>query len=67
MNTEQALKEITKYPKWYAVTQETKEQTKLRMQAKRIQAGTAKRITIIKFMKAFGYECVKVEEQWEKK
>lgn len=56
MTIQQAVKEIKKVYKWYAITESEKDQVLLRMTASNIIKGTAKQSTIETFLNKFGYE-----------
>lgn len=56
MTVIQAVKEIKKVHKWYAITESEKDQVLLRMTALNILKGTAKQKTIETFLNRFGYE-----------
>lgn len=56
MEIKEALEEITRKNKWFAISQDENEQLWLITTAKRIKNGTSKQQTISKFLNKFGYE-----------
>lgn len=56
MEIKQAVEQIIKENKWYAVSEDEKTQIWLMTTAPRILKGTSKKETIEKFLKHFGYE-----------
>ena len=56
MEIKQAVEQITKENKWYAVSEDESTQIWLMITAPRILRGTSKKQTIEKFLKYFGYE-----------
>lgn len=56
MTIQEAIREIKKVYKWYAITESEKDQVLLRMTASNILKGTAKQSTIETFLNKFGYE-----------
>ncbi|MEI2271820.1 hypothetical protein OHD16_06665 [Sphingobacterium sp. ML3W] len=52
------LEEITSESKWYMISENEKEQVRLRVTAHRIRKGEARPSTIKKFFRLFGFNIV---------